>query len=438
MSKTKDQQEEHGEHVKQCLQPILDILPRVAEGDFSKRLKIPEKKDEFTELYRGINQLIEDLCEQLTVRKRVEEALNSSEERFKILFEYAPDAFYLNDLEGNFIDGNKAAEELIGYKREDLIGKNFLKLGLLPPECIEKAVKGLVKNFTGKPTGPDEFILIRKDGQQVPVEIRTYPVNISGQNLVLGIARDITERRQTEGKLKETVAELKRINTDLEQIIKVAYHDMHEPLRMVSSYVQLLERRYKGKLDRDADEFIEYVVEGVNRMYKQISDLLLYLNIDTQEKPRVPIDTRKIINKAIASLRATIEETGTVITYDPLPIIRANNLELFELSKNLLSNAIKFRGEEPPRVHVSAEQNEDGWMFSFHDNGIGIDPKFSDRIFTIFQRLHSRNEYPGTGIGLAICKKIVERYGGSIWVESEPGKGSTFYFTIPKRRGEKL
>jgi len=545
------------------LKPILDILPNIACGDFSRRLDIPSEDDDLTKLYVGINCMLEDLDENFKNREKIEKALRESEkkyrelvetskdmifkidregnllftnkswgkrlgfskdhekkmnvfdlihsedlkvtieqfgrvlggqnienlefrsktkngsfitilvnaspifdslgnviailgiarditklkqfeeelkgseERLKIIFEYAPDAYYLSDFEGNFIDENKAAEELIGYKREELIGKNFLDLGLLSPDYFEKAVEGLAKNVAGEPTGPDEFVLNRKDGQQLPVEIRTYPVNIRGQDLTLGIARDITERKQVEGKLKETVAELKRTNADLEQIIKVAYHDLQEPLRTVSSYVQLLKRNYKGKLDKDADEFIGYTVDGVNRMHRLISDLLTYLNAGTKDKPFESVDTSNVIDNVVASLRKIIDETGAVITYDPLPIVVADNLQLFQLSKNLISNAIKFHGEESPRIHISARQRENEWLFSVHDNGIGIGPEFHGRIFNLFQRLHNGNEYPGTGIGLAISKKIVENHGGQIWVESESGRGSTFYFTIPKRRGEK-
>ncbi|MBE0517378.1 MAG: GHKL domain-containing protein [Methanophagales archaeon] len=239
------------------------------------------------------------------------------------------------------------------------------------------------------------------------------------------------ERRTKE--LAKTIAELERSNAELEQFAYVASHDLQEPLRMVASYTQLLARRYKGKLDADADEFIGYAVDGANHMQMLINDLLTYSRVSTRGKPFEPAECETILDQTLLDLRMAIEEGDAVITHDPLPIVMADALQLTQLFQNLIGNAIKFHGEEPPSVHVSVEQKGNEWVFSVRDNGIGIDPKYADRIFKIFQRLHNRREYPGTGIGLAICKKIVERHGGHIWVESQPGKGAAFYFTIPVR-----
>jgi len=214
----------------------------------------------------------------------------------------------------------------------------------------------------------------------------------------------------------------------------VASHDLQEPLRMVASYVQLLARRYEGKLDADANDFIHFAVDGAVRMRRLINDLLTYSRVGTQGKELSPTDSGAALAQSVNDLKVTIEESGTLVTHDPLPTVMADLPQLGQLFQNLIGNAIKFRGNEPPRVHISASQNGSGWTFSVRDNGIGIAPEYSERIFIIFQRLHSRQEYAGTGIGLAICKKIVERHGGHIWVESEVGKGATFYFCLPAVR----
>lgn len=203
---------------------------------------------------------------------------------------------------------------------------------------------------------------------------------------------------------------------------------------MVASYTQLLARRYQGKLDEDADEFIGYAVDGVTRMQALISDLLAYSRVGRREVEPADISMDEILDRVLQSLRPAIEETRAEITRDPLPAVFGDATQLMQLLQNLVANAIKFHGDKPPRVHIGVRRDGDDWVFSVRDQGIGIDPQFQERIFVIFQRLHSRNEYPGTGIGLAICRKIVERHGGRIWLESAPGQGSTFHFTLPIMR----
>jgi len=245
------------------------------------------------------------------------------------------------------------------------------------------------------------------------------------------IARDITERQQAEDALIRQSQELARSNAELEQFASVASHDLQEPLRMVASYTQLLAKRYKGKLDADAEEFIRYAVDGATRMQRLIQDLLTFSRAGSRRIEPAPTDCEAVLDQALMSLKTAVEETGALITRDPLPTIKADALQLVQLFQNIIGNAIRYRTDDRPRIHTSADLENHEWVFSVHDNGIGIDPKYADRIFEVFERLHSEAEYPGTGIGLAICKKIVDRHEGRIWVESELGKGATFFFTIP-------
>jgi len=232
--------------------------------------------------------------------------------------------------------------------------------------------------------------------------------------------------------VKEKITELEHKNEELQQFAYVASHDLQEPLRMVSSYVQLLARRYKGKLDEDADDFIDFAVDGANRMHVLINDLLTYSRIGTKGTPFKLISTDDIMKEVLKNLSVTIDENKAEITYHSLPSIVADKNQFIQLFQNLLANAIKFKGKDVTKITIKAEETDEGWNFSIKDNGIGMDSEFTDRIFVIFQRLHNRSEYPGTGIGLAVCKKIVERHGGRIWVESKQGVGSTFHFIIPK------
>ena len=249
------------------------------------------------------------------------------------------------------------------------------------------------------------------------------------------VDHQLDERRRAEETLERKAEELSRSNDELEQFAYVASHDLQEPLRMVSSYTQLLAKRYQESLDEDAKEFIAYTVDGAARMQLLINDLLAYSRVGIRGNEPEATDCNAVFDVAVANLAAAIEENEASVTHDPLPTVHGDPIQLEQLFQNLIGNAMKYRGEDPPRVHVSAQFSNGEWLYSVRDNGIGIEPEYAERIFIIFQRLHTREAYPGTGIGLSICKKIVERHGGRIWVESEPGKGTTFYFTIPDERG---
>ena len=275
--------------------------------------------------------------------------------------------------------------------------------------CLAVVFLGLAAVFLGQ----------RLEQRQRSEEIRRLNIDLE---------RRVSERT---AQLSERAKELERSNADLQQFAYVASHDLQEPLRMVASFTQLLAKRYGDKLDNDAREFIDYAVDGATRMQTLISDLLDYSRVGAQGNSLKRTECQDLFDRVLLSLKIIIEESKAVITHDPLPVVLADPLQLGQLFQNLLANAIKFKSEAPPRIKISVEESGSDWKFSFYDNGIGIAPEHADRIFIIFQRLHSRTEYPGTGIGLAICKKIVERHGGRIWVEPSPEGGSAFCFTIP-------
>jgi len=251
---------------------------------------------------------------------------------------------------------------------------------------------------------------------------------------VFAAARDVAERKRAEEARERRTEELARSNAELERFAYVASHDLQEPLRMVSSYVQLLARRYEGKLDSDADEFIHFAVDGAGRMQRLITDLLAFSRVGRTGKEFEPTSLDAALDRALLNLQMAIDESGTAVTRDPMPVILGDPTQMVQVFQNLVGNAVKFRGTEPPRVHVSVRPNGGEWLLAVRDNGIGVDAQYAERIFIIFQRLHGR-EYPGTGIGLPISRKIIERHGGRMWVESEPGKGSTFFFTLPRLPG---
>jgi light-regulated signal transduction histidine kinase (bacteriophytochrome) len=300
--------------------------------------------------------------------------------------------------------------------------------------CIDKHACPLEMVKKTKQSVVVEHIHNDKDGNSRNYEVHGYPIFDNDGNIIQMIeyTLDITNRKKAEKELNNTLKDLRRSNAELEQFAYVTSHDLQEPLRMVASFTQLLQNRYHDKLDDDANDFINYAVEGASRMHNLISDLLIFSRVGTRGKSFKTTDMNTVLDAVIATFQQVIKETNTTITYKPLPVIIADESQMIQLLQNLISNAIKFRSEESPRINVSGDLKADKWIFSVSDNGIGIDSKNFDRIFIIFQRLHKKEEYSGTGIGLAVCKKIIQRHRGKIWVESELGKGSTFYFSIPK------
>ncbi len=349
------------------------------------------------------------------------------------LLEVSLDPLVTIGRDGRLTDVNAAAETATGLGRDALIGTDFSDYFTAPA----KARAGYQLVFREGYVRDYPLELRHCGGRVTPVLYNAAVYrDESGQAIgVFAAARDITEQKRAQDEVRRYTEDLRRSNQELEHFAYVASHDLQEPLRVVSSFSQLLARRYEGKLGGDADEFIAFVVDGAKRMQILINDLLAYSRVGTRGRELAPVACQAALDAARENLELAVAESGAVITHDPLPTVKADPMQLTQVFQNLISNAIRFRRPQtPPRIHVSAERQDSLWRLSVRDNGIGIEPQYFDRIFIIFQRLHDREQYPGTGIGLAICKKIVERHGGSMWVESEPGAGSTFHFTLPEAR----
>ena len=387
-------------------------------------------KAELLEEISALKQKIKELEYSDSDRKQTAEMLLSASNYNRNLIEVSLDPLVTISHDGKIMDVSASTEQITGCSRLDLIGTDFSDYFTDP----EKAREGYQKVFVeGKVT--DYPLAVRHASGAITEVLYNASVYRNEQGEVIGVfaaARDITERKRAEDKLRGVLVELERSNKDLELFASIASHDLQEPLRMVASYTQLLAERYEGQLDEKARKYIAYAVDGAIRMQRLVNDLLTYSRVGTHGNPIETTDSHSILGEAIRNLATTIEESKAIVTNEELPMVRADASQLVQLFQNLLANAIKFRAENFPHVHVSARDEGCEWVFSVRDNGIGIDRQYADRIFVIFQRLHTRQEYPGTGIGLAVCKRIVERHRGKIWFESEPGKGSTFFFTIPK------
>lgn len=380
----------------------------------------------------GPGELIASFALDFTDRKRAEEILRESEERFANAFEHAPIGMSLVALDGRWLRVNRALCELVGYARDELLSMTFRDISHTDDLEADLAYTQLLLAREIQ-TYQLEKRYFHKQGFIVWILLSVSLVRDRHGSPLYFVSQiqDITERKRAEHALEHAMEELKRSNTELEQFAYVASHDLQEPLRMVSSYVQLLKRRYHNQLDADADEFIHYAVDGATRMQGLINDLLTYSRVGTRGKPFAPVALDTALDHALAHLQIALDESHAQITRLPLPTVLGDEGQLTQVFQNLIANALKFRAEAPPQICVSAQRGENEWVVTVKDNGIGIDPQYRERIFILFQRLHSLEDYPGTGIGLTICKKIVERHGGRIWVESQPGQGATFCFMLP-------
>ncbi len=381
------------------------------------------------------------IVRDISERKRAEEALRESEAGYRLLFKTMIRGVVYQDAEGKIVSMNPAAVKILGKTPEEFLGETSVSVehdsiredgtpfpGLQHPSMVALRTGREVRNVVMGVYNPREKAYRW-------IDINAMPLFRDGENRpyqVYTIFDDITERKLSEKNLKKTMEELERSNKDLEQFAYAVSHDLQEPLRTVSSFVDLLGEKYKGKLDQKADKYISYTVDGATRMSALINDLLAYSRVGTRGKQFAPVEMSSVFKKAAENLKKAIDEGRVVVTSDQLPQVFGDETQLIQLLQNLIGNALKFRKKDAqPRIQVSAERRGNQWLFGVHDNGIGIEPGFQERIFTVFQRLHTKDEYPGTGIGLAICRMIVERHEGRIWVESKPGEGSTFYFTLP-------
>ena len=405
------------------------------------------------------------MFDDITDRKRAELQLQQSEQRYRMLFEESPIALWeedgsglvalfnelraagVDDLRAHFESHPEAVAEAARRIRVVDVNEETLRLHhaqtkeellaglpkIFGPEALEVFQREVAALAEGRCRFESEAVVKTLDGEDVHIALRlaAAPGHEDDLSRVIVSNEDITERKRAEQKLTETMAALARSNEELQQFAYVASHDLQEPLRMVASYTELLSKRYEGQLDEKADKFIFYAVDGAKRMQRLINDLLAYSRVGTRARPSKATALNEVFDSLVAGIQLTIEEAGAEVTRDDLPAVLADETQLRQLLQNLVSNGLKFRRQEQARVHVAARRDGDQWVLSVADNGIGIEPEYQGRIFGIFQRLHERGQYPGSGIGLAIAKKIVERFHGRIWIESVSGEGTTFFFTLP-------
>ncbi|MEG3858999.1 PAS domain S-box protein [Microcoleus sp. herbarium12] len=366
----------------------------------------------------------------ITQRKLTETALLESEFKYKQIVELAEEGIWVIDSNSLTTYVNHAMARMLGYTELEMFGRSLFDFMEEPEkqqalDNVERRKQGIAETH--------EFKFKTKDGKDIWTYLSTSPVFDDLGNMLscCALVYNITDRKAAEQQMLQLTEDLKRSNEELEQFAYVASHDLQEPLRAVTSYTQLLAQRYQENLDERADKYINYIVDGATRMQQLINDLLVYSRLGTRGKEFEQAQCKAVVEQTMCNLQIAIAETKAVITYEEMPAVMADESQLVQLFQNLLANGIKFCRQDIPLIHIAASRQESEWLFSVSDNGIGIDPEYADRIFIIFQRLHSRREYSGTGIGLAMCKRIVERHGGRIWVESQEGKGATFYFTIP-------
>jgi PAS domain S-box-containing protein len=441
-----------GRSITRPLARITGVARSVSGGDLDAGALagITPRRDEIGILAGAFTLMTGQLKETLEGLRRLNRELQVSEEKYRVVADFTYDWETWIGLDHQFIYVSPSCERITGYTPDEFINDFSLYGRIVHPDDRELFEKHLEEiHVESSPGCRLEYRIIARNGEVRWIEHLCG--NIFGSDgKWLGQRsnnRDITDRKRMSDELemhrdhleelvKERTAELTRSNAEMERFVYIASHDLQEPLRMVASYLQLVDARYRKKLDDDAREFIEFAVDGAKRMQLLINDLLSYSRVGRKGQPFQPIDCEQALQMAMRNLQIAIQESGAQITHDPLPAVMGDATQLEQLFQNLLGNALKFRRDDPPKIHVGAKQKKGCWYLSVQDNGIGIEAQYFDRIFVVFQRLHGRSVYPGTGIGLAICKKIVERHGGEIWVESEFGKGSTFRFTIPGKAGE--
>ena len=369
----------------------------------------------------------------ITARKQAEE----ESLRLAAIVASSEDAIVSKSLDGVVTSWNAAAERMFGYRAEEMIGQPILRL--LPDDRHDEEQKILERLRRGESVDHIETVRRAKDGRLVDVSVTISPL-WDARGTVIGaskIARDITTRKQAEEALAQHARDLARAHADLRQVAYVSAHDLQEPVRQVGVYTQKLAKRYRNSLDTEIQEAIDFIVEGTKRMQAQFTDLLHYLEMEEPSDGIIMTDCELLLQYAFDALQEPIATSGAIITHDPLPTIKAHAKHLQLVFQELLDNTVKFRNSAPPRIHIWAEREKQAWRFAVRDNGIGIDPQWTGRLFGLFRRLHPRQQYPGTGMGLAICRKIVERHGGRIWVESQLGAGTTVFFTINEMKENK-
>jgi PAS domain S-box-containing protein len=380
-------------------------------------------------------------------RNHAEQTLRETERRTRLIIENSLDAFIAMDKQGHILDWNRHAEEMFGFRRHDTLGKSINEI--ISPNYIRKTgqridLEKILTELKDRPQNDRiEVLGVDRDGNEFPMEVGLFRVEDKQGTMFCAFINDITERKEIEQKrrkmrrelerrVEERTLDLQRSNEELQQFAKIASHDLQEPLRAVQGFANLFAKRYKGKLDKDADDFIDFILDGTARMQQLIEAVLEHSKIQPPGKDTPVTNVNSVLVEVLANLSQSIAESGAEIKkMNELPSVRMARTHLIQLFQNLIGNAIKYRGEAAPQIFVSSELNVDEWLFTVRDNGIGIDPRYAEKVFDMFARLQGRTVYKGTGMGLAICKKIVSAHGGNIWMESEPGQGSIFFFTIP-------
>ena len=367
---------------------------------------------------------------RIQAHEQAEQAVHDSETRFRAVFDHAGDAIFVHDQKGRFLDVNRRACESLGYRRDELLGMGILDVEIQPPsDHMDDFLAQLPDN---EAVTLSNCMHRRKDGSVFPAEVRLRRVSLGDRVVVVALAHDMSEHRAAQEALE-------RSNAELQQFAYVASHDLQEPLRTVTTYVQLLERRYAADLDDSGRDAMGFVVDASKRMRNLIQDLLAYSRLESHSAEMGLVDGSDALIAALANLESAVEDAEADISRTDLPTVLADEAQLTSVFQNLIGNAIKYRDPERPLlIHVGAEAAGREWMFFIRDNGIGIDPEYADRVFRLFQRLHTHEAVEGTGIGLTLTKKIVERHGGRIWLESEFGKGATFFFTLPRAAAASL